>query len=130
MTAFYIAPYEPLKWKTTKSNLKIDPSWYEQQLSEAWPGIQFLPSSKWAALSWDLLVSEDGGCIFGMLHKDLQVVSLDAPYEEFFLWHRSIIPSEFRLYLFNDSSLESFVELTPFTDMNDLRKFCGNSPAR
>ncbi|MBN1123046.1 MAG: hypothetical protein JXJ17_18370 [Anaerolineae bacterium] len=57
---------------------------------------------------------------------DKQTLTLDAPYEAFFLWHRSVIPVEYRLYLFHESSSDS-MELKPATKLEDLHKYLGRS---
>ena len=58
----------------------------------------------------------------GALHADTQIVSFDTPYSDFFLWHRSVVPIEHDLYLFNDSSWES-LKLDPDTTLDEIKKF-------
>ncbi len=102
MTQFFVAPYQPTsdpaKWESlkTESDLRIDANNYEQALRERWPGIEFLIPTRFL-LQWGILVSPAGARIYGALHKDQQVVSIDSPFEEFLLWHRGIIPSKYRL---------------------------------
>lgn len=124
MTSFYVAPFRPSDWETVKSDLQIDPDWYKRRLSQDWPGIEFLASMGLSSLVWGFLVTRAGARIFGMLDSGLQVVSTDTPYEEYFLWHRSVIEKQYDLFLFNDSSPDS-LQLTSRTKIGDLRHFCG-----
>jgi hypothetical protein len=124
MTTFFIAPFRPADWQVSKSDLRIDPDWYRQRLTEDWPGIEFRATAGPSSLEWDFLVTQEGARIFGMLDSGLQVVSTDTPYEEYFLWHRSAITDQYELYLFNDSSLDS-LQLTTRTTIEELKRFCG-----
>ncbi len=126
MTAFYIAPFTPVNWETVNSNLKIDPVWYKKYLSNDWMGVKFYDDIKVWQLAWDIPVTISGSFVYGMLHNDLQIVSLDTPHEEFFLWHRNIISGNYELYLFNDSS-PKFLELKLNTTIEDIKQFCGKS---
>jgi len=131
MTSFIIAPYKSRGGRCMipslrpESELRIDPDEYKKSLGEQWAEIAFDDQSPYVALSWGLLVSQKGARIHGVLDKDLQTVSLDTPYEEFFLWHRSVIPSHYVLFLFNDSQFED-MELTSETTLEELRRFCGD----
>lgn len=137
MTSFFIAPYEPTddpeKWEELKtaSNLKIDPVSYRQQLLQQFPHTKFFRTSDTLALQWSLYIETKEGDIvpssIAALHGDYQVVSLDTPCEEFFLWHRSVIPSEHALFLFNSSSWDS-LELTSETTLEEIQRFVGGVP--
>jgi hypothetical protein len=126
-TGFFVAPYRPTDWQTAASSLRIDPERYRSLLKEKWgDNIRFLQEEH-SALAWDLrFYSEDGTTqgSFGRLFGDLQIVALETPYEEFFLWHRSVIEGDHRLFLFNASSPES-LELGSDTTMDEIRRFCG-----
>ena len=128
MTTFFIAPYEPQKWETAKSDLRIDPNWYRERLLEKWPEVLFFKTSPNVyLLNWELSISPGptgsvGG--IGGLQTNQQIVSMSTPFEEFFLWHRQIIPGQYRLYLFNDSSWDS-LELTADTTIEDIQQFVG-----
>ena len=130
MTTFVMAPYKPSEWQSniSISDLRIDPAIYMEQLLKKWPNAQLLHTSANFPLQW-ILYTESGAHSLdsrgvGSLHSNLQVVYLDTPYEEFFLWHRSVIPARYRLFLFNVSSLDS-LEITSNMTMEDLRKFLG-----
>lgn len=127
MTAFYIVPFPPGNGKSPDSDLKIDSTWYKKHLLADWIGVKFYDDAQEASLAWDLPVTVKDPFIYGILHPDLQVVSLGTPYEDFFLWHRRIVPANYKLYLFNDSSLSS-LELTLDTNFDEVRKFCGKLP--
>jgi len=125
MTTFFIAPYEPQRWETAKSDLQIDPDWYRKRLLERWPGIVFSKiSPEDYLLEWGIPVSTAGAAIHGGLQTNQNIVDLDTPFEEFFLWHRQIIPGQYRLYLFNDSSWGS-LELTVDTTIEEIQQFVG-----
>lgn len=127
MTAFYIAPYHPGNWTSAKSDLRIDPDWYKKCLSDNWIGIKFYSDEKSIPLAWDTPTAYSGVFVYGILHNNLQVVSLDAPFEEFFLWHRKIISNKYDLYLFNDSSPNKLKLISEIT-IEDIRMFCGKKP--
>jgi hypothetical protein len=122
MTSFFIAPFKPAEWETAKSDLKIDPEVYRQQLQEAFPGTKFYKTSGDFLLRWGLPTSMQGAHIFGGLHGDGQIVSIDTPYEAFFLWHRTVVPAKYKLFLFNASSTDC-IELKPGATLDDIKSF-------
>ena len=122
MTTFFIVPYRPTEWKTATSDLNIDPDWYQERLLEKWPKTQFWdPTSDWNVLQWSICAKDWRGPI-SELHKDLQIVSMSAPFLEFINWHRYLIPSQYELYLTSDSSSE-FLELLQDTSAEDINSF-------
>lgn len=134
MTSFVIAPYKSRNGLSQipdlrpANDLRIEPTEYKRSLSERWPGVAFYDTPSYIPLSWGLLVSKNGARVFGVLDEDMQTVSLDTPYEEFFLWHRSVIPSHYALFLFNDSDFED-MELTSETTLEELKYFVGGTSA-
>ena len=128
MTTFFISPYDPKEWETAKSDLRIDPNWYRDLLLEKWPEVIFFETSPSVyLLNWELSISQDPtGSVGGIdgLQTNQQIVSMSTPFEEFFLWHRRIIPGLYRLYLFNDGSWDS-LELKADTIIEDIRQFVG-----
>jgi hypothetical protein len=105
--------------------LRINPDWYRKRLLGRWPGIVFFKiSPEDYLLEWGLPVSAAGAAIHAGIQSNQNVVDLDTPFEEFFLWHLQIIPDQYRLYLFNDSSWDS-LELTPDTTIGDIQQFVG-----
>ena len=126
MTTFFIAPYEPKEWKTSQSDLRINPDWYRARLLEKWPYVIFFDTSPNVyLLNWELSITQDpSGSVGGIggLQTNQQIVSMSTPFEEYFLWHRQIIPGKYRLYLFNDSSWDS-LELTADTTIEDIQDF-------
>jgi hypothetical protein len=125
MTAFFIAPYEPLTWASTSSDLEIDPDWYKRQLLKNWPNIEFFqPTTKYYVLSWRFPSTAEGSGSLAGLQENLQVISMSAPFEEYIVWHRSIIPDDYTLYLFNESSSNS-LELTSKLTIEDIEQFVG-----
>lgn len=126
MTAFYIAPYKPTDWESATSDLVIDPTSYKEKMLERWPESEFFSTSPELPLQWMISSFSEGDEMpphgIGSLHADMQIVSFDTPYSEFFLWHRSVIQSQHDLYLFNDSSLES-LKLEPDTTFDEIEEF-------
>jgi hypothetical protein len=120
---YFIAPYEPEKWRESTSDLQIDPEEYLDLLARDWPDIEFYNPQAPVLLSWSI-PDPGGGRITGGLQDNRQVVWLDIPHEEFFLWHRTVIPAEHRLYLFAASSTSS-LELTETTTYQDIETFVG-----
>lgn len=134
-TPFFITPYDPKAWEDPNddsekptSDLEIDPTEYQEKLLEQWSYTVFLEpvSSPPPPLEWRLKKSEGDVGLFGGLQRNLQVVWMRTPYEEFFVWHRSIIPPEYPLYLFNSSSWDR-LELTLETTEDDIKDFFLNS---
>jgi hypothetical protein len=128
VTAFFVAPYEPSEWRESHSDLRIDPTFYKERMLERWPETKFFQTSPDVPLQWMINIRDKSGVgvhgTIGMLHNDFQVVSCDTPFEEFFVWHRSLMPSKYKLFLFNDSSCES-LELKPETSLDEVKQFIG-----
>ncbi len=118
---YFVTPYSPRDWQTAKSDLVIDPSRYRDLLTKDWPDIEFYSPKPTAILAWGLAVP-DGGRVYGGLQPNAQVVWLDMPVEDFFLWHRKVIPDRHRLFLFPANSYET-LELNPATTLEEIRVF-------
>ena len=106
MATFFIGPYRPKERDAMatkvirKSNdLRIDPVEYQALLLERWPGISVYSPPQYVLLEWVFPVTREGAGPIGDL-EDNQTVFLDTPFGEFFLWHRSIIPAQYQLFLF------------------------------
>jgi hypothetical protein len=131
MATYFIAPFEPVnnpeQWEslTHVSNLVIDPGSYKKKLAEDWPLAKFFETVGSALVLWSLYTEEEGKIIFatiGYLQDNQQIVALDSPHIAFFLWHRSVIPKKYRLWLFKDTSWNS-IELRPDTTADEVREF-------
>lgn len=121
MTTFFIVPFEPTEWETT-SELLIDPEWYRERLLEKWPKTQLLdPTSDWHVLQWSICAKDWRGPISG-LQKNLQIVSMSAPFIDFIVWHRNLIPSQYVLYLTSDSS-EEYLQILEKTTKEEISRF-------
>ncbi len=59
---------------------------------------------------------------FGTLQTNRRIVTLEPPNIDFCLWHRSIIPPEYRLWLFT-SNLWKHLELRQDTSRQDILQF-------
>ena len=127
MATFLIAPYRPeerdaiaTKIIRKSSDLRIDPVEYKALLLKRWPGIRFY-LSQYILLGWTFpLTSKETGPIGGL--EDNQTVFLDTPFDEFFLWHRTIVPAQYQLFLFHEGSWDT-LELKPETSLEEIRGF-------
>jgi hypothetical protein len=135
MATYFIAPFEPVndpeQWEDLKraSDLVIDPDFYKEQLSEAWPLAEIFDPVGTEILSWSLNVEEEDGIVpgvIGAVQGNRQIVTLDAPNVDFFLWHRSVIPEKYRLWLFTDTSWNS-IELQHDTTAGAIREYIKSS---
>lgn len=127
MATFFIGPYRPeerdamaAKIIRKTSDLRIDPVKYKALLLKSWPGVSFYPSQH-ILLGWTFPLTDKGAGPIGGL-EDNQTIFLDTPLDEFFLWHRSIIPAQYQLFLFHEGSWDT-LELKPETSLEDIRKF-------
>jgi hypothetical protein len=128
MTTFFITPFAPLEWESSECGLSIEPDWYANKLQERWRGIELFPSSSQNVLLMWLLFEVSTKMIplgIGTLNVDKQTISMDTPVPEFFAWHRSVIPTQYRLYLFNESSLENFLLMDKGITLEEINKFIG-----
>lgn len=131
---FFIAPFDPKAWEDPDdfspkptSDLRIEPSEYHQKLVERWPEINFNHLSP--TEGWKLPPeSEHPSGLRGWLQKNQQIVSFGKgptkSFIDFILWHRSIIPEQYPLFLFNSSSWDSLL-LTKDTTEQDIVDFTG-----
>ena len=128
MTTFSISLYRPEErdamateiMKKT-SDLRIDPAEYQALLLERWPGISAYSPPQYVLLEWVFPVTREGAGPIGGL-EDNQTVFLDTPFDEFFLWHRSIIPAQYQLFLFHEGSWDTLA-LKPETSLEEIRRF-------
>jgi hypothetical protein len=133
-TTFFIAPFDPRAWEDPEdtspkptSDLSINPSEYRAKLLERWPQMTFIHTLP--VLNWELPL-EDGeySGLSGHLQTNLQIVEFGTgpkkSFVDFILWHRSVIPEQYPLYLFNSSSWDSLL-LTNDTSEQDVVDFTG-----
>ena len=132
MTSYFITPFDPninQKWDMKNIDLVIDSEYYRQQLLLKWPETKIIEPAGDMSLQWVLWnILKNGqleSCGIGDLHKDKQIVSIDTPYEEYFLWHRIIVPSRYQLFLFNESDITKTLELKPDITIDLIKRFCG-----
>jgi hypothetical protein len=129
MTTFFVAPHRPEERESamseaakTPSNLRIDPDNYKVLLLERWPGIDIYRPPEYVLLEWIFPSTNEWAGPIGGLEPDQQTVVLDAPLEEFFLWQRTVIPANYRLFLFHEGSWDNLV-LKLDTSLEELRRF-------
>lgn len=131
MTTFVVAPYRPEEHESmapevmrTTSDLKINPFEYQSLLLERWPGINVYHLPRYVLLEWVFPVTEGWSGPIGGLENDQQTVFIDTPFEEFFLWHRSVIPGKYRLFLSHEGSWDT-LELKVDTTLEEIQSFVG-----
>lgn len=118
---FFVAPYKPSEWETIITDLYLDPSIYGEKMRLEWSDVVFYDPHAGTSLAWGLL-GQNKVRIHGALQDNNQVVWLDFPIIRFFLWHRSVIPDKYDLFIFRDSSWDS-LKLTKESTYDDIRRF-------
>lgn len=130
---YYISPIVPNtkvietnRAKESTSQLRIDPEHYRTELEKKWPFAKIHDGGLTFPLRWSLDRENASGPEGGML-SDLQIVSLRRPDNdtliEFVLWHRTMIPTEYTLYLFTDSDISQIQVIHPETTAEDIKRF-------
>jgi hypothetical protein len=98
----------------------IDLEAYKKALIQRWgKNIEFRESGLFP-LSWTLMV-EDAGSYMNLSDNSVSFDLYD-PFEDFVLWHRSIIPEEHRLYLCAEE-LAASLEVKTSTSGDEIRRF-------
>ncbi len=106
--AYIVSPLEEI-------DLRIDVNEFMDRLKTDWPGVQIQAagsSDDPFVLHWRLTIQEHRQ--LGSLHPDLQSISIeDFPpgATRFALWYRNFVPSQHRLFLY-DEGFNEHVELT------------------
>lgn len=128
MALFFISPYRPeerdamaTKIIRKTSDLRIDLVEYQALLLERWPGISVYSPPQYVLLEWVFPVTREGAGPVGGLENN-QTVFLDTPFDEFFLWHRTIIPAQYQLFLFHEGSWDT-LELKPEITLEEIQRF-------
>lgn len=128
MATFFIAPYRPKERDAMATkiirktiDLRIDPVEYQALLLERWSGISVYSRPQYVLLEWVFPATREGAGPIGGL-EDNQTVFLDTPFDEFFLWHRTIIPAQYQLFLFHEGSWDT-LELKPEISLEEIRRF-------
>ncbi len=130
--SFFIGPFDPALWQygdpdpVPTTDFRINPGAYSNQLLGRWPHAKSYPGT---VGSWTLDEPNEPGTHI-MLHRDLLDVSFSpgANFTDFILWHRHLVPSQYLLFLFKDSSWDSLKlhidttrhEIQHFTRIPDL----------
>jgi hypothetical protein len=138
-THFFISPFPAELWKDPDdpmpkptSDLRIDPALYRDGLLQRWPEIFiYSPSStpEYDYLKWELPPeSHEYSGLWGVLQRNGQYVEFgtgpDRSFVDFILWHRSFVPPQYPLYLFNWSSWDSLL-LNPDVTEDEIVQFTG-----
>lgn len=127
----FIAPFEPptdpATWNRllATSDLTINPADYRAALQNDWPFARILHPSGASTLEWYLYEQKGKFVIpggFGTLQTNQRIVTLEPPNLDFCLWHRSIIPVEYRLWMFTSASW-SHLEIRYGTTREDIFQF-------
>lgn len=135
MTRFYITPDKPTedldygKDQSLLSALKIDPEWYKEQIQRQWIETTFYQPTKNSLLYWISEYKHHSGYkahFIGTLSSNMQWISVGDPNYDFFVWHRNIIDSKYRLFLWNESEwINNIFELKSNVTVDDLEKAFG-----
>jgi hypothetical protein len=102
-----------------ESDLIIDIDEYRERLIRDWGRVRFEPL---AVLEW-VFETESLKMFRGPyeIHSDYSTLSMDRPDGEFALWHRSVIPERYRLFITGENTGKA-IELTMQTSLEDLRQ--------
>lgn len=134
--SFFIGPIDVAVWMDAPdddkptSDLRIEPAAYERALVARWPDVGIAQQViSHCVLYWELPTEAGQPTgLPGQLFNDHQLVSFAAGPKQslvdFVLWHRSYVPSHYRLYLFHAEGWER-LELTPTTSEQDILDFTG-----
>jgi len=122
-----LIPFQPDKWETTESDLKIDPSVLEDALLHTWPETTIYPkdASTSELLLWSFNHKGGPGRLMSLL-GDNQIVSLgiDVYLFEFVKWYRSFIPSQHPIFLSCSCYHESYyIQIFENTTELDLEEY-------
>lgn len=132
-TSFFIAPSDPKVWENPDdtspkptSDLQIKHSEYSEKLVDRWDDIRFIHGTE---LEWELpFESGQYTGLWGLLQHNQQIVNFGTgpkqSFLDFILWHRSVVPEQYPLFLFNSSSWDSII-LTSSTTEQDIINFTG-----
>ena len=123
MTHLLITSAKPPDWHEDNIYL-IDSSKYAEDLKSRWENIVVTEMTGIYCLGWRIPNPIDTG-LKGQLDSDGGAITLSAnPREEaieFALWHRTIVPEAYPLFLF-DEGLNVVVELKVTTTRQELRE--------
>ncbi|GIK66231.1 MAG: hypothetical protein BroJett018_40250 [Chloroflexota bacterium] len=128
-----ISPFDPDSEFREKSTLWIDPITYKEKLLEAWPKAVFYERTeqsrelfRWALPGVEPLRA--AGSSGGLLDNHQTIgFGYGEHVVEFILWHRSVIPPEYPLFLY---FLETYYGILPLkidTTADEIKKFLGLS---
>jgi hypothetical protein len=118
----FTVPIEKLKEKP--GYWRIDPEEYKKALLQRWEDIIFRDPPANFLLSWSLPIPETGGRSYHNLDDNTVVFNLYNTFEEYVLWHRSLIPEERHLYFFLEGIFIPF-EIKLTTSAEELKHFVG-----
>jgi hypothetical protein len=127
-TRFYITPYDPAGWRDPdadsatrpQSDLYIWVSDFTRQLRRTWHRVNSPP------FGFEIEYSKEQGVSGGFMSEGNQILALEVgeSFNEFVLWYRGYVPSEYPLYLFPEGDWDS-LRLTSETTLEDIAAFTG-----
>lgn len=129
----FLSPHKPEELFTGSTNelreksgyWRIDPEEYKKALLLRWEDIVFHDPPSNFFLSWSLPIPEtDGGRSSFNLDDNTVVFKLYDTFEEFVLWHRSVIPEPRHLLFFLEGIFTVF-EIKLTTSAADVKRFVG-----
>lgn len=128
-----ISPYDPDSEPREESTLRIDPVAYKAKLLEVWPKAVIYERTaqsselfRWALPGVESL--RTAGSSGGLL-DDHQTIGFGYGEHvvEFILWHRSVIPPEYPLFLYFWETYYGILPLKIDTTAAEIKKFLGLS---
>ncbi len=125
--AYFIADGDPMDHSLDlvdeETSLKIDVADYKNKLMERWPEIIFEESSPMELKAMLPSSRRTGtGSRIALYYQSIASLSFGDTFYDFILWHRSYVPSRYRLFLYDEDPDSSF-EIHPHTTEADLRTF-------
>lgn len=125
--AYFIADRDPMDYSLDpideETRLKIDVADYKNELMERWPDITFdEPYSMILCAVLPPVTKGRAGQRIKLVSEDTVSMKLGDTFYDFILWHRSYVPSKYRLFLYDEDPISSF-EISPNTTEADIRTF-------
>lgn len=137
---YSITMYEPIPANWSRDDelqasidFRIDPSVYKRMVLEEWPLAEPWGGTDAFPFSCGLYSRSSDGIRWArgeaQLYRDFQTVVMRHPPLEFIFWHRTFVPSKYRLFLSSDAS-EDYVELLPDVTLEQMADQVGFGPFR
>ncbi|MBN2302978.1 MAG: hypothetical protein JXQ72_00785 [Anaerolineae bacterium] len=102
---------------------EVDLNEYKPRLIQHWQDVTFSEKPEPFLLSWSLPIPKtEGGRTYFNLADCMVSFSIYDSFENFVLWHRSVVPKKHRLYLYLEGSLR-VLEIQSTTTTEEILDF-------